>query len=144
MWIDSHARSETGMTPFQETLLGDRSIDELQGVFLREAKPFITKGEAVGDDVLLEVTVPGVADFSGMNLKLGGARGGEAFLDGSLEVLFQCQPEGFRNNQGAQDENRLDGIPQVRARLAGFIEVNQVHGQPSLRTFAMRGGRNFP
>src|SRR5580658_7497449 len=127
MWVDGHACSETGMTPFQEALFGDCPIDELQRVFLSEAKPFITKNKTVGDGVLLKITVPWVADFSCMNLKINGPRCGEAFLDGGLEVSFQGQPDGFRNDQSAQDEYRLDCIPQVRARLAGFIQVNQVH-----------------
>ena len=129
MRVDGDARAEVAMTPFQEAFLGDRTIDELQVVFLGEAKPFITEGEALSDGVLLEVAIPGVADFSGMNLKIGRARQLEAFINSGLEVFFQCQPDGFRNYQSTQDENRLDGIPQVRAGLAGFIEVNQVHGQ---------------
>jgi hypothetical protein len=128
MRIDGHACSETGMTPFQETLFGDGTINELQRMFLSKPKPFITKSETVRDGVLLEITVPWVAYFGCMNLKINRSRHWETLIDGGLKVSFQGQSDGFRNDQSAQDEYRLDRVPQVSARLAGFIQVNQVHG----------------
>ena len=127
MRINGHARSKTGLTPFKESLLGDCAIDKFEGVFLGEAKPFVAEGEAVGDGKLFEVAVAGIADFGGVNLEVFRARGGERLFDGGLQIFFQRQPHGFGDNQRAQDENRLDGIPQVRAGLAGFIQINQVH-----------------
>lgn len=112
---------------FEIVFFGNGAINKLQSVLLRDEKPFVPKGQAMGDGELFEIAAAGITDFCGMNLKISGAGRGERFFNGGLQILLQCQPCCFGHDQSAQHKNRLDGVSQVRAGLARFIQINQVH-----------------
>ena len=98
-------------------------------MLLRDAKPFVAERQAMGDWKLFEVAIAGITDFRGMNFKIIGAGRRERLFDGGLQILLQGQSCRFRHDQSGQHKNRLDGVAQIRAGLARFIQINQMHGQ---------------
>lgn len=92
-------------------------------MFAGDSQPCIAQRDALDDGDALEYP-PAAAQVAGMDLLPLGGDGREEDGQRFVQIPLEGLPRLFRHDQCAKDEDRLFGIAEIVAGVAGFVEID--------------------